>query len=521
MKAVTAEVMQQLDRRTIEEYGVPGLELMERAGANTAAIIHERFGGTAAPSVLILAGKGNNGGDGLVIARLLAEQGWRAEVILFAVAASLKGDAKTNYERLPQAVTVASGESLSADTLAKSCRGFTVLVDALFGTGLTNGLSGLFAEAAAIVNSCGRPVVAVDIPSGVDASSGRVPGGAVKAGVTVTFGAAKLGHILYPGADYSGELVVTDIGIPASLLAAAPGVSYLDEAAAAPLLRLRSRTAHKGSHGHALIVAGSTGKSGAAAMAANSAMRSGAGLVTLAVPETVHAILELKTTEAMTVPLTGCLAGSIGYDAIEEIQALAAGKNVMAVGPGVGTANETAAVVRKIVAAATLPLVIDADGLNAVAADLTVIGRSPAPFVIMTPHPGEMARLAGVTTAEVESNRLATARTFSAYHNVYLVLKGARTVIAAPDGRIAVNGSGNPGMASGGTGDVLTGVITALVSQGYEPFAACCLGVFIHGFAADLVAAEKGEIGLIATDIQEKLPYAFKKLVEKQTSLTG
>lgn len=512
MKAVTAEVMQQLDRSAIEEYGIAGLDLMERAGANVAAIIHERYGGVAAPAALILAGKGNNGGDGLVIARILAAKGWRVEAIIFADTAALSGDAKINFDRLPETVSVFSGDSVSLDTLADSCRACTMLVDALFGTGLTSGLSGFVAAAVAIVNKSGKPVVAVDIPSGVDASTGRVPGAAVKAVLTVTFGAAKVGQLLYPGAGFTGELLVTDIGIPVALLAAAPGVTCLDEAEVAPLLQPRSRNAHKGNNGHALIIAGSTGKSGAAAMAANSAMRSGAGLVTLAVPDAVHAIVELKTTEAMTAPLASCPAGSIGYDAVDEILALAVGKNVMAVGPGIGTARETASVIRSVIASAALPLVIDADGLNAVAADLTVITGSSAPFIIMTPHPGEMARLAGVTTAAVESNRLETVRTFSAVHNVYLVLKGARTVIASPDGKIAINGSGNPGMASGGTGDVLTGIITALVAQGYEPFTACCLGVFCHGFAADLAAAEKGEIGLIATDIQEMLPYAFKRL---------
>jgi NAD(P)H-hydrate epimerase len=515
LKAVTAEVMQQLDRRTIEEYGIAGLSLMERAGAGTAAIIQQRFGNIANPSALILAGKGNNGGDGLVIARILAGQGWRVEVLLFAATAALSGDAKANFERLPQSVTV-TAVTASLPAIMAGCADFTVLVDALFGTGLTNGLSGVIAEAAAVINASGRPVVAVDIPSGVDASTGRVPGEAVSAALTVSFGLAKVGQLLFPGAAYCGELIVNDIGIPDELCAAAPGITYLDEAHAATLLQPRSRTAHKGDNGHVLIVAGSKGKSGAAAMAANSAMRSGAGLVTLAVPESVHAILELKTTEAMTVPLSGCPAGSIGYDAVEEICTQVSGKSVLAIGPGVGRTAETAAVVRRVIADSVLPLIIDADGLNAVAADLAVVAGSQAPFIIMTPHPGEMANLAGIATADVVGDRLETARKFAAVHHVYLVLKGARTVIAAPDGSIAINGSGNPGMASGGSGDVLTGVIAALVAQGYEPFPACCLGVFIHGFAADLVAIDKGELGLIATDIQEMLPYALKKLAEKQ-----
>jgi NAD(P)H-hydrate epimerase len=298
------------------------------------------------------------------------------------------------------------------------------------------------------------------------------------------------------------------------LVAEAPGVEFVNGSRAASFLKLRSRTAHKGNFGHALIVAGSTGKSGAAAMAANSAMRSGAGLVTLAAPEGVHAVLEVKTTEAMTVPLSCTSAGSFGSDAVDEILELAAGKSVMAIGPGIGSVDQTFTIVRSVIAGAQCPLVIDADGLNAVAADLSVIQTSPSPFIIMTPHPGEMARLTGTTTAEVERDRIETARKFASEHAVFLVLKGARTVVATPDGRIAVNGSGNPGMATGGMGDVLTGVIAALVSQGYEPFDACCLGVFIHGFAADMVAGDQGEIGLIATDVQEKLPQAFKKLFE-------
>lgn len=514
MKAVTAKVMQQLDRRTIEEYGIPGIELMEMAGANAAAIIHERYAGVSEPSVLIFAGKGNNGGDGLVIARLLADRGWQVEVILFAAVEILAGDVRTNYAALPESVMVLPCEGLLPDNLADLCRGCTVLVDALFGTGLTNGLSGLFADAAILAKASGRPVVAVDIPSGVDATTGRVSGEAFLAELTITFGAAKVGQLLYPGAAHCGELVVTDIGIPMSLLAEAPGVTLLDEAHAATLLQPRSRTAHKGSNGHVMIVAGSVGKSGAAAMAANSAMRSGAGLVTLAVPSSIHTVLELKTTETMTFPLSSLPSGSLSHDSFAEIMSLADGKTVMAIGPGIGTEMETAALVRSIIAGSELPLVIDADGLNAVAEDLTVISMSGAPFMIMTPHPGEMSRLAGVTIADVESSRLETASSFAMLHNVYLVLKGARTIIAAPDGRIAINGSGNPGMASGGTGDVLTGVTAAMVAQGYDPFAACCLGVFSHGLAADLVSAEKGEIGLIATDIQEMLPYAFRRILE-------
>lgn len=513
MKAVSAEVMQLLDRRTIEEYGIPGLELMERAGSRAAAIIAERFGTSAAPTALVFAGKGNNGGDGLVIARLLAASGWRVDVLLFADPEGLAGDARVNFDRLPAAVNVATGDSLPLEVLAADCHVATVLVDAFFGTGLKKGLTGQIAAVAAVINDSGRPVVAIDIPSGVDATSGKVPGPAVVANVTVTFGAAKIGQLLFPGALHVGELLVVDIGIPEELFVAAPGVTFIDADHAASLVQRRSRTAHKGSNGHALILAGSTGKSGAAAMAANSAMRSGAGLVTLVVPQAIHAILELKTTEAMTVPLADANSGYIGPDAAETVLSLAEGKNVLAIGPGIGTNADTVRTVRSIVSRAQLPLVIDADALNAVATDLSLLGSTSAPFVIMTPHPGEMARLNGTTTAAIEADRLEAARGFACQHRVYLVLKGARTVIASPDGTLAINGSGNPGMASGGTGDVLTGVITALVAQGYEPFTACCLGVYCHGVAADQVAAERGEIGLLATDIQERLPTAFNSLL--------
>lgn len=510
MKLITAQTMQEIDRRTIQEFGVPGLTLMERAGANCAAVITKRFAGKSSPKALVVAGKGNNGGDGFVIARLLAESGWQIALALYADPASLTGDAIINYERMP--ATVATIVHPGAPELAELCNNTTVVVDALFGTGINSTLSPPYAAVVDTVNASGRPIVAVDIPSGVDASTGRICGTAVKAALTVTFAAAKLGHFLYPGASHSGELLVTDIGIPQELVTAAPGVTLVDAAHSASMLRPRNRTDHKGSSGHALIVAGSVGKSGAAAMAANSAIRSGAGLVTLAAPDAINQILEIKTTEAMTLPVASSGHGTFGLGAIEEIMSCSNGKSVMALGPGLGSDPVVSEVIRIVVGSVELPLVIDADGLNALAGELDILSRRKAPYIIMTPHPGEMARLTGRSIADIEADRLASARNFALQHRIYLLLKGARTVIATPDGELAVNASGNPGMATGGSGDVLTGVITALVAQGYEPFAACCLGAFIHGFAGDMVAAEKGEIGMNATDIQEMLPLAIKSL---------
>lgn len=515
MKAVTAEVMQGLDCQAIENYGIPGLELMERAGAAVAGVIQSRFDSGKECSLLILAGKGNNGGDGFVVARLLAESGWQVTLLQFAPVEALGGDARVNFARIPAAVKLVQFEQLGRDEVMALMNASVVVVDALFGTGLKSGLTGIYAVATECINACDRPVLAVDIPSGVDATSGKVPGAAVRADITVSFGAAKVGQFLYPGAEYVGELIVADIGIPGELLDKASIVEIVDKEYARGLIKPRSKTAHKGSCGHCLVIAGSTGKSGAAVMAANSAMRSGAGLVTLAVPAGIHDVVEVKTTEVMTVPLAETACGSVALESLGMIMELLAGRDLVAIGPGLGTHPEAVAIVRRIITDATVPLVLDADALNALGGDLSPLKKSASPAIVLTPHPGEMARLCGSTVAGIENDRLEAARSFAAANNCFLLLKGARTVIAAPDSRLAINSSGNPGMASGGMGDVLTGAITALLGQGYEPFAACCLGVFCHGFAGDMAAAEKGEMGLIATDLQEMLPYAFKRLIGK------
>jgi ADP-dependent NAD(P)H-hydrate dehydratase / NAD(P)H-hydrate epimerase len=514
MKVVTGETMQRLDRRAIEEFGVMGLSLMENAGRGCVEKIIAEFGSGPGRRAVIVAGKGNNGGDGYVIARLLREHGWQVVTFVLAQREEIGGDARENLELLRDMSVVFCPGQGALSRYGAALRESSLIVDALLGTGLKNEVRGIYEEAIGLINGAGRPVFAVDIPSGIDAATGRVLGCAVKAELTVTFALAKCGHILYPGAEYCGRLEIVEIGIPAEIAAAAEGYEFFDEAAARLLLRKRCRSAHKGNFGHCLIIAGSTGKSGAAAMAANSAVRSGAGLVTLAVPASLNPILEVKTTEAMTLPLPDEGVGYLGGCAEAGIAGALAGKDVLALGPGLSWRPETAELVRKLVTETELPLVVDADGLNALSDDPEVLLRKKSAIVILTPHPGEMARLAGLLTAAVESDRIGVAREFARKYRLYLILKGAQTVIAAPDGAIAINGSGNPGMASGGMGDVLTGVLTALVAQGYDPFAACRLGVFIHGYAADLVAVDRGEIGMSAVDVQERLPYAFKQLME-------
>lgn len=510
MKVVTGKTMQRLDQRAIEEFGVSGLSLMENAGRGCAEAIIAEFGAGPMLRAVIVAGKGNNGGDGYVIARLLKEQGWHVVTFILAPHDEIRGDARENLDLLSDTPVLFCPEQGGLDRYASTLREATVIVDALLGTGLSSEVEGIYAEAIGLINNSGKPVIAVDIPSGIDAANGRVLGCAVKADSTVTFALAKSGHLLYPGAEYTGRLRIVDIGIPLEITAAAEGYEFIDAEAVRPFLKRRSPNAHKGISGHCLIVAGSTGKTGSAAMAANSAVRAGAGLVTLAVPASLNAVLEMKTTEAMTIPIPDNGSGLFRVEAFAAILSATMDKDSVAFGPGISLNPGNVILVRELLANITQPLVIDADGLNALAEDPDILLRKKSAIVILTPHPGEMGRLAALSTAEVESDRIGVARAFAVKYQLYLILKGARTIIAAPDGAVAINGSGNPGMASGGMGDVLTGVLAALLAQGYEPLTACKLGVFIHGHAADLVAADKGEIGISASDVLEKLPYAFK-----------
>jgi len=512
MKVVTAHTMQEIDRQAITVSGIPGLELMEAAGrACTDTIITDHG---PAGRVVVIAGKGNNGGDGYVIARQLSQAGWSVRVYILAERGQIGGDAATNLDRLPRDMVSycpLKGQlsSLYLDDITRA----DIIVDAMLGTGLRDDLTGVYLEAVEILNASGRTVLAVDIPSGIHGTTGRVLGNAVRATVTVTFACAKLGHVLYPGAEHTGRLIVADIGIPQNLMEAAPGYDLLNDDFIRPMLRRRERQAHKGHFGHCLIVAGSTGKTGAAALSANSAMRAGSGLVTLAVAESLHSIMEIKTTEVMTEPLPDSGSGHITSSAFPAIEKLLAGKDALALGPGMGRRPGTAALVQAIVESADLPMVIDADGLNALAEDITILRRKKSADIILTPHPGEMARLLGASIPDVEAVRISVAQDFARNFGVYLVLKGARTIIASPTGIAAINGSGNPGMAAGGMGDVLTGIIVSLLGQHYSTWDACRIGVYIHGYAANLVADEKGEIGISARDVQEMLPYAYNRLI--------
>lgn len=514
MKVLTAEQMQEIDRKTIDDIGIPGVVLMENAGRSAAAEIIQRFSLTGSPRALILAGKGNNGGDGYVIARHLLNKGWDVQTLVLAERAAIKGDAAVNLlilENCGGRVTFTPSEQGLETSLAELGE-FSVLVDALFGTGLAKPVEGLYLKAVEWLNKQSVPVVAVDIPSGIDASTGRVPGAAVNATLTVSFAFPKVGQLSYPGNGLVGELVTVDIGIPEKIAAQASANCLLvDAAEARRWLPVRSSDGHKGTFGHLLVVAGSTGKCGAAVMAAESGLRGGAGLVTLACPHSVQPAIASRLTEVMTVPMAD-FKGEISLQAFDRLLALAEGKQALAVGPGLGLGEETGALIRRLVNDSDLPMVIDADGLTALCGHLHILDHQTERAIVLTPHPGEMARLTGLSTLEIQADRFSVARDFAVRHRVVLVLKGARTLTASPDGKVYINTTGHAGLASGGMGDVLTGLIGSLLAQGLSALNAAALGVYLHGLAADQLLATFGDAGLLATDVMFEIPAARQAL---------
>lgn len=525
LPVVTAEEMRELDRLTIETHGIPSHVLMERAGAAVVEALLDSFPHARKTPVLVFAGKGNNGGDGFVVARLLKKKGVRCEVVLTAKKTEVQGDALRNlnaFVGLRGRVTEIT-EPTHLDLVQDKLNRCGLIVDALLGTGLNVPVRGLMAALVDLINTSGVPVVAVDIPSGLDANSGQVLGTAVQTELTVTFGFPKLGQILYPGASTIGQLAVADIGIaPAAVTAVRPQTMLLTTTAVGALVQTRPPEAHKGDFGHLLVLAGARGKSGAALLCSGAALRAGTGLVTLAGPSGLNGIFSSALLEAMTIPLPERPDGSLSFDETAVTEALK-GKTAVAFGPGVSVSADTIGLMRWLLTQSDYPLVIDADGLNCLATDPGVLRNARVP-VVLTPHPGEMARLINSSNADVQARRLEVARTFATQYSCYLILKGARTLIAAPDGRVWINPTGNPGMASGGMGDVLTGILGGLLAQGYPPEEACALGVFLHGYAADLAAEEKGEAGILARDVIERLPHglrALRQAAAEETSYGG
>jgi ADP-dependent NAD(P)H-hydrate dehydratase / NAD(P)H-hydrate epimerase len=514
MKIATAEIMRKLDRRAIDEFGIPGLVLMENAARGTINAIARAFPELLQTPIGIFAGRGNNGGDAFAVARYLLNRGAGCRVYLLAAREEVRGDAGANLEIL----TRMGGEIVSVLTSAElGCRKAEIsrcglIIDGIFGTGLNAPVTGLFAEVIDFINSLAAPVAAIDIPSGLQADRGEVLGACIKADLTVTFGLAKRGLVVHPGIKYCGKLVIVDISIPR---AAIEGENIRDHLIAGsefpPFLSPRDPESHKGTFGHLFVLAGSGGKTGAAAMVSLAANRVGTGLVTLGIPRSLNLIVESKLTESMTEPLPETPEKTLGFGALARITELLERKSALAIGPGLSTNSETVRLVQRLVRNADLPMVVDADGLNALEGRLDALRKNPGKF-ILTPHPGEMARLAGRSTAAVQKDRMETARNFAAENGVVLILKGARSVVAGPDGQIYINPTGNPGMASGGMGDVLTGMLGGFLAQGFAPLDAARFGVYLHGLAGDLVAHQKGERGILATDLIEATPGLLKAL---------
>ena len=501
---VSAEAMRALDRHTIETLGVPGDLLMESAGRLVAAeVLRERRG--PAP-VLVVCGGGNNGGDGLVAARHLHLQGVPVRIAWATDPTRLRGDARANRDRARAAGVPEASARWRPEPGA-------VIVDALFGTGLARDVEGAAAAAVTRINQ-GRPacrVVSVDLPSGLDADTGQILGVAVAADCTVTLGLPKLGLTLEPGRSLAGRIVVGRIGIADEAPGLEAGAELWTRSAAGAHLPARPAHGHKGTFGHVLVAAGSEGKTGAAALAAAGAARAGAGLVTIACPESLNAILEVKCTEAMTAPVAETAGRAFAAGAEKALLELAQTRDAIVLGPGIGRAEETLALVRRLAARLERPLVLDADALVAFADDPAALASRRAPTIV-TPHPGEAAALLASEPAAINADRPAAARELAARTGAVVVLKGAATVTAAAQGRLAVNPTGGPVLATGGTGDVLAGMAAGLLAQGVAPFEAAALAVFAHGLAADRLAASRGSAGALAGEVAERVPAALEAL---------
>ncbi len=510
-KVVTSAQMQQVDRTTIEEIGVPGVVLMENAGRATAMEI-DKFITSKSKSAFIFTGRGNNGGDGFVVARHLVNWGWNVRLFLFAEIERLTGDARINGDicrNLGFEMELITPENLKQIDFSDA----DVLVDAILGTGIKGAVRGLAAEGIKLMNKSGVPIVAVDVPSGLNTDSGNVVGACVRAVMTCTMGLPKIGQLIPAGLNYVGDLRVLEIGFPRHLTENEEiKTELLKQSYITNMLPKRRIDVHKGSCGKVLIVAGSPGMTGAATMSCQSAYLSGAGYVTLAMPHSVSQILEVKLTEVVKKSLPQSDAGSLHPDALPQIVELAEKCDALAIGPGMSQHPQTQELIRSLIKNIENPMIIDADGLNALAKDISILSQKRSDQIVLTPHIGEMSRLSEISTAELAADRLEISKKMAKKWGVTIVLKGAGSIIAAPDGQVAINSTGNGGMATAGSGDVLTGIIATFLSQGLRARQAAQAGVYIHGYAGDRATAAIGQRSLVATDIMNHLSQTFQQI---------
>lgn len=524
MKVVTAAEMRQIDRDTIEGIGIPGIVLMETAGSAIVGAIKQHY--PTVQRIGILVGKGNNGGDGLVIARQLAHTGHDVHIFLVSPVDSFTGEAALNLQivknlglRIEEIVSDAKPDS-ERSTALNGIVGCELLIDAIFGTGLRGAVRDPIATIIDTINRCSTPILSVDLPSGLDADTGNPLGTCVQADRTVTIGLPKRGLLVYPGAELAGALEVVDIGFPKQVINSQDSkINRTTAVEASEWIPQRPSASHKGTYGRVLVVAGSTGMTGAAALASEAALRAGAGLVTLAIPKSLNPILEGLLPEVMTLPLSETEAGSLSVAAAAAILEFAEKtKSVLAIGPGISQHPDTVALVHQLARENQGHklggrMVIDADGLNAIAQNREIMSFLDRETVL-TPHPGEMARLTNTSVSILEEDRIRTAQTYASEHGVTLVFKGAPTVISAANGDVWINSTGNPGMGTGGMGDVLTGIIAGLMAQGLSGERAAALAVYIHGLAGDTVSERLGMHGLIASDVLKAVPEAISSLIQ-------
>jgi NAD(P)H-hydrate epimerase len=514
MKVLTSKEMREIDRKTIEEIGIPGPVLMENAGIRITGAILKRFPRITEENVVIVAGKGNNGGDGFVVARHLFNLGARPNVLLLASKQELKGDAALNLG-IAEKIGVEIAEVTKIEEWKKHRIGLfhaSVIVDAIFGTGLLKPAEGLYATAIEDISKAPGFKVAVDIPSGLSSDTHLLIGPTVKADLTVALAAPKIGHVLPPAEEYVGELVISDISIPPFLFEdESLKLEVIEKKDALPYIQKRKRDSHKGTYGHLFVLAGSLGKTGAAVMAAKAALRMGAGLVTVGTPQSCLPVIARSMMELMTEALPETPQKTISEAALPMVLDLLKGKDAVLIGPGISAHPSTAKLVVSLLPKIKVPAVIDADGLNILAENPDALKSFSCPAVL-TPHPGEFARLIRRSNKDVLDNRLALAAEFADKYKVFLVLKGYRTLVATPRGKIFINPTGNPGMATGGSGDVLSGMIASLIIQEKNILGATAAAVYLHGLSGDIGAKKIGERPLIAGDLIKYLPQALKEM---------
>ncbi len=518
MRILNTEQMREAERRAIQDIGIASLVLMENAGRQVVAAIEALYPDLADRQVAVVCGKGNNGGDGFVVARTLHQRGVEVSVFVIGKVTEIKGDARVNLEilgRVGQTVVEVADET-AWELHGTEITSHDLIIDAMFGTGLSAPLAGFYETVVADLNESGVPIVSVDIPSGLSADSTDLIGDAIDATVTVTLGAPKLPLVLPPAESKSGEVVIADIGIPAEVFEQleGPHIELLTREQMRPLIPARAVDAHKGDFGRVVVVAGSVGKAGAAVLCAQGALRSGAGLVTVAAPRSCQATIAAHAVEYMTEGLDETPDGTVHFSAIDALLNIDA--DVMVAGPGLGRGEGVTTFVRELLDKYDGPLVFDADALNAFADEPSLLVGREGRDLIITPHPGEMARLVGCSVEDLQADRIGIATDFAKRHRLYVVLKGYRTLVVTPDQKVFVNPTGCAGMATGGTGDVLAGMLAAWLGQLLDAEAACRLAVYLHGSAGELADADNGEVSMTAGDLVDHIGDAVLELTARR-----